>query len=42
VYGTDEPFTWPTGVDTILNASFLSEADKEAILGGNSVKMLRL
>jgi aminocarboxymuconate-semialdehyde decarboxylase len=42
VYGTDEPFTWPTSVDTILNASFLSDAEKEAILGGNSVKMLRL
>jgi aminocarboxymuconate-semialdehyde decarboxylase len=42
VFGTDEPFNWPTSVDTILNAPFLSDADKEAILGGNSVKMLRL
>jgi aminocarboxymuconate-semialdehyde decarboxylase len=42
VFGTDEPFNWPTSVDTILNASFLSNAEKEAILGGNLVKLLRL
>jgi aminocarboxymuconate-semialdehyde decarboxylase len=42
VFGTDEPFNWPTSVDTILNASFLSDAQKEEILGGNSAKMLRL
>ncbi len=42
VFGTDEPFNWPTSVDTILNASFLSDAQKEAILGGNCAKILRL
>jgi aminocarboxymuconate-semialdehyde decarboxylase len=42
VYGTDYPFDWPVGVDFILNASFLSDADKEAILGGNLVKLLRI
>ncbi len=42
VFGTDEPFVWPTSVDTILNALFLSDADKEAILGGTLVKLLRL
>jgi aminocarboxymuconate-semialdehyde decarboxylase len=42
VFGTDEPFNWPTNVDTILNASFLSEAEKESILGGTLVKLLRL
>jgi aminocarboxymuconate-semialdehyde decarboxylase len=42
VYGTDYPFDWPVGVDFILNASFLSSADKEAILGGNLIKLLRL
>ena len=42
VYGTDEPFNWPTSVDTILNAPFLSDAEKEAILGGTLVKLLRL
>jgi aminocarboxymuconate-semialdehyde decarboxylase len=42
VYGTDFPFDWPVGVDFVLNASFLSNADKEAILGGNLVKLLRI
>jgi aminocarboxymuconate-semialdehyde decarboxylase len=42
VYGTDYPFDWPVGVDFILNASFLSDADKEAILGGNLVRLLQL
>jgi aminocarboxymuconate-semialdehyde decarboxylase len=42
VYGTDIPFNWPVGVDLILNAPFLSDADKEAILGGNLAKLLRI
>ena len=42
VYGTDYPFPWPVGVDFILDASFLSDADKEAILGGNLVRLLRI
>jgi aminocarboxymuconate-semialdehyde decarboxylase len=42
VYGTDYPFDWPAGIDFILNASFLSTADKEAILGGNLIKLLRI
>ena len=42
VYGTDYPFDWPVGVDFVLNASFLSNADKEAILGGNAIKLLRI
>ena len=42
VYGTDYPFDWPIGIDFILNASFLSNADKEAILGGNLIKLLRI
>ena len=42
VYGTDFPFPWPVGVDFILNASFLTDAEKEAILGGNLVRLLRL
>jgi aminocarboxymuconate-semialdehyde decarboxylase len=41
-YGTDYPFDWPVGVDFILNASFLSNAEKEAILGGNLVKLLKI
>jgi aminocarboxymuconate-semialdehyde decarboxylase len=42
VFGTDMPFDWPTSVDTILNASFLKDAEKEAILGGTLNKLLKL
>jgi aminocarboxymuconate-semialdehyde decarboxylase len=42
VYGTDYPFDWPVGVDFVLNAKFLSTADKEAILGGNAMKLLKI
>jgi aminocarboxymuconate-semialdehyde decarboxylase len=42
VYGTDYPFDWPVGVDFVLNAPFLTNADKEAILGGNAMKLLKL
>jgi aminocarboxymuconate-semialdehyde decarboxylase len=42
VFGTDMPFNWHSNVDLILNATFLSDAEKEAILGGTLVKMLRL
>jgi aminocarboxymuconate-semialdehyde decarboxylase len=42
VYGTDVPFTWPVTVDLVLNAPFLNDADKEAILSGNLLKLLRL
>jgi aminocarboxymuconate-semialdehyde decarboxylase len=42
VYGTDIPFNWPAAVDLILNAPFLSNADKEAILGANLMKLLRI
>jgi aminocarboxymuconate-semialdehyde decarboxylase len=41
-YGTDYPFDWPVGVDFILNAKFLGNAEKEAILGGTLVKLLRI
>jgi aminocarboxymuconate-semialdehyde decarboxylase len=41
-YGTDYPFDWPVGIDFVLNAPFLSNADKDAILGGNLVKLLRI
>jgi aminocarboxymuconate-semialdehyde decarboxylase len=40
VYGTDVPFNWPVTVDLVLNASFLSDAEKEAILSGNLRKLL--
>jgi aminocarboxymuconate-semialdehyde decarboxylase len=42
VFGTDEPFNWLANVDLVLNAPSLSDAQKEAILGGNLVKLLRL
>jgi len=42
VFGTDYPFDWPVNVDFILNAAFLSDADKEAILGGNAAKLLKI
>jgi aminocarboxymuconate-semialdehyde decarboxylase len=42
VYGTDVPFNWPVTVDLVLNAPFLSDAQKEAILGGNLKKLLRI
>ena len=40
VYGTDVPFNWPVTVDLVLNAPFLTDTDKEAILGGNLTKLL--
>jgi aminocarboxymuconate-semialdehyde decarboxylase len=42
VYGTDVPFNWPVTVDLVLNAKFLSDAEKTAILGGNLQKLLRI
>jgi aminocarboxymuconate-semialdehyde decarboxylase len=42
VYGTDVPFNWPVTVDLVLNASFLSDADKIAILSGNLSKLLKI
>lgn len=41
VYGTDIPFNWPDAVDLIQNAS-LSNVEKEAVLGGNLVKLLHI
>jgi aminocarboxymuconate-semialdehyde decarboxylase len=42
VYGTDVPYTWPVTVDLVVGAPFLSNADKEAILGGTLAKLLRI
>jgi aminocarboxymuconate-semialdehyde decarboxylase len=41
-YGTDGPTTsWPDSIDTILAAK-ITDAQKEAILGGNMAKLLKL
>ena len=42
VYGTDVPFNWPVTVDLVLNAPFLNDSDKEAILSRNLMKLLRI
>jgi aminocarboxymuconate-semialdehyde decarboxylase len=42
VYGTDNPFNWPVTVDLVLNAPFLNNSEKEAILGGTLTKLLRI
>jgi aminocarboxymuconate-semialdehyde decarboxylase len=42
VYGTDNPLNWPVTVDLVLNASWLSNSDKEAILCGNLIKLLKI
>jgi aminocarboxymuconate-semialdehyde decarboxylase len=41
VYGTDIPFVWPDTVDAILTAE-IPDSQKEAILGGNLTKLLKL
>src|ERR1700680_2152070 len=41
VYGTDMTFGWPDTVDAMLEAG-IPDAQKEAILGGNLVKLLKL
>jgi predicted TIM-barrel fold metal-dependent hydrolase len=42
VFGTDMPFNWHSNVDLVLNATFLSDAQKEAILGGTLARLLRI
>jgi aminocarboxymuconate-semialdehyde decarboxylase len=42
VYGTDTPYNWPATVDLIVKAPFLKDAEKEAILSGNLMKLLRI
>jgi len=41
VYGTDIPFVWPDTIDAILEAE-IPDTQKEAILGGNLAKLLKL
>jgi aminocarboxymuconate-semialdehyde decarboxylase len=42
VFGTDVPFNWPVTIDLVVNSPSLSNADKEAILGGTLLKTLRI
>ena len=42
VYGSDQPFAWPDTMDLVVEADFLSDAEKEAILGGNLHRLLRI
>lgn len=42
VYGTDIPFNWPDTLDLILDADYLSTAEKTAIAGGTLSKLLRI
>ena len=42
VYGSDLPFDWPDTLDVVVNAPFLNNAEKEAILSGNLLRMLRI
>jgi aminocarboxymuconate-semialdehyde decarboxylase len=42
LYGTDHPYNWPVTVDLVVNASFLNDGQKTAILGGNLARLLRI
>jgi aminocarboxymuconate-semialdehyde decarboxylase len=42
VFGTDIPFPWPVNVDLVVDSKSLSNADKEAILGGNLMRLLKI
>ena len=42
VYGSDMPFAWPDTIDLIANSPSLSDPEKEAILGGNLIELLKL
>jgi len=42
VYGTDTPYKWLATVDLILKASFLKDSEKEAILSGNLMRLLKI
>lgn len=42
VYGTDIPYNWPDTLDLIVNAPYLTDAEKKAIVGGNLMQLLRI
>ncbi len=42
VYGTDIPLVWPDTLDLILDSTYFSDAEKEAMIGGNLVRLLKI
>ena len=42
VYGTDMPLGWPDTMDLIIESTHLNNAEKELILGGNLIRLLRI
>jgi aminocarboxymuconate-semialdehyde decarboxylase len=42
MYGTDMAFNWPDGIDEVLRADYLSDDQKEAILGGTLAGLLKI
>jgi aminocarboxymuconate-semialdehyde decarboxylase len=42
VYGSDMPFDWPDTIDIIVESPSLTDAEKEAILGGNLIELLKM
>ncbi len=42
VYGSDMPYAWPDTIDLIVDSPSLSDAQKEAILGGNLMRLLKI
>lgn len=42
VYGTDIPFNWPDTLQLILDANYLTDDEKIAMLGGNLKRLLKL
>ena len=42
VYGTDMPFPWPETLGLILDSPSLDDAEKEAIAGGNLIRLLQI
>ena len=42
MYGTDIPFVWPDSVDEVVRANYMNNAQKEAMLGGTLMKLLKM
>jgi aminocarboxymuconate-semialdehyde decarboxylase len=42
VFGSDTPFNWPVTIDLVVDHPTLTDTEKEAILGGNLIRLYRL